>query len=168
MTGDSPVRVRAAVAADAAPLARVHVESWRETYRGLMPDSVLDDPGLLAQREHFWEAALTDPLYARNRIALAEVDGAVVGVAMAGPALDAAGSAEDQLHLLYTLATVHGRGVGSALLEAVVSTDTTTGLWVIDPSPRAQAFYRSHGFVAEGSRIQDDHRELRMVHRPRP
>ena len=28
-------------------MARVLVRSWQETYRGLMPDRVLDDPGLV-------------------------------------------------------------------------------------------------------------------------
>ena len=28
-------------------MARVNVRSWQETYRGLMLDAVLDDPGFL-------------------------------------------------------------------------------------------------------------------------
>ncbi len=39
--------VRRAEPADALGMARVHVDTWRETYRGLMSDSELDDPGLL-------------------------------------------------------------------------------------------------------------------------
>lgn len=37
-------------------MAGVHVDTWRETYRGLMKDAVLDDPGLLSWREKFWAA----------------------------------------------------------------------------------------------------------------
>jgi predicted GNAT family N-acyltransferase len=33
--------VRRAEAADAPSMARVHVDTWRETYRGLMSDAVL-------------------------------------------------------------------------------------------------------------------------------
>ncbi|MDX5460823.1 MULTISPECIES: GNAT family N-acetyltransferase [Micromonospora] len=37
-------------------------------------------------------------------------------------------------------------------------------LWVADPNPRAQAFYRRHGFVADGTiQVQDGVREIRMV-----
>jgi len=39
-------------------MARVNVRCWQETYRGLKPDVVLDDPGLLAVRARFWTAAL--------------------------------------------------------------------------------------------------------------
>ena len=47
---DSPLTVRAARVDDAAGMARVLVRSWQETYRGLMRDEVLDDPGLIAFR----------------------------------------------------------------------------------------------------------------------
>jgi hypothetical protein len=32
-------------------MTRMLVRSWHETYRGLMPDRVLDDPGLVKARE---------------------------------------------------------------------------------------------------------------------
>jgi len=44
----SGIHVRAAVARDVPQIARLHVESWRETYRGLMADAVLDDPGFIS------------------------------------------------------------------------------------------------------------------------
>jgi predicted GNAT family N-acyltransferase len=35
---------------------------------------------------------------------------------------------------------------------------------VADPNPRAQAFYRKNGFVADGTvKIEDDVRDIRMV-----
>ncbi|WP_323740571.1 GNAT family N-acetyltransferase [Mumia zhuanghuii] len=41
-------------------------------------------------------------------------------------------------------------------------------LWVTDPNPRAQAFYRKHGFVPDGAtQVQDGVREIRMVRRNR-
>lgn len=63
MNEQHEIRVRRATPADAAGMAKVHVESWRETYRGVMSDDVLDDPDFVARRERFWEAALTDPQY---------------------------------------------------------------------------------------------------------
>jgi hypothetical protein len=44
-------------------MARVNVRCWQETYRGLMSDAVLDDPGFL----------------------VAEPDGELVGIALSGP-----------------------------------------------------------------------------------
>jgi hypothetical protein len=54
---------------DVAQMARVNVRCWQETYRGLMSDAVLDDPGFLAARERFWTAALTDELPSAESIA---------------------------------------------------------------------------------------------------
>jgi GNAT superfamily N-acetyltransferase len=129
-----------------------------------MSDAVLDDPDLPAVRERFWTAALTDERYRENRVAVAERDGELVGVAMSGPPLDAAATWARQLYVLYVYATDHGIGVGPALLEAVVDPEESAALWVADPNPRAQAFYRKHGFVADGTaQIEGGVREIRMV-----
>jgi hypothetical protein len=50
-----------------------------------MPDAVPEDPGLLDSRERFWTAALTDERYREDRVAVAERDGELAGIAMAGP-----------------------------------------------------------------------------------
>ena len=145
-------------------MARVIVRSWQETYRGLMPDAVLDDPGFLTARERFWTAALTDERYRENRVAVADREGRLVGVAMSGPPLDAPTAWVRQLYVLYVLAADHGTGAGRALLEAVVEPEESVALWVADPNPRAQAFYRKHGFVNDGAvQVDGGIREVRMV-----
>jgi GNAT superfamily N-acetyltransferase len=58
----------------------------------------------------------------------------------------------------------HGTGAGRALLEAVADPQEPVALWVADPNPRAQAFYRKHGFVADGAaQAEGGVREIRMV-----
>ncbi|MGV9373644.1 N-acetyltransferase family protein [Micromonospora tulbaghiae] len=161
---DPSMTVREARVEDVARMARVHVRCWQETYRGLMPDAVLDDPGLPAFRERFWTAALTDERYRANRAAVAERRGELIGVAMSGPPLDAEAAWARQLYVLYVHAADHGTGAGPALLRAVLDPAESVALWVADPNPRAQAFYRRHGFVADGTtQVQDGVREIRMV-----
>jgi GNAT superfamily N-acetyltransferase len=156
--------VRPARVEDLARLARLHVRCWQETYRGLMSDAVLDDPGLVTFRERFWAAALTDERYRRHRVAVAEHDGELVGVSMSGPPLDAGAAWDRHLFVLYVLAAHHGTGAGPALLAAVVDPQESVALWVADPNPRAQAFYRRRGFVADGAaQVEDGVREVRMV-----
>ena len=160
----SPLTVRRARVEDAAQMARVNVLSWQETYRGVMPDAMLDDPALLATRERFWTAALTDERYRANRVAVAERGGELVGIAMSGPPLDAGVEWARQLYVLYVYAADHGTGAGATLLEAVVDPEESVALWVADPNPRAHAFYRKHGFVADGAiQIEGGVREIRMV-----
>jgi predicted GNAT family N-acyltransferase len=66
--------------------------------------------------------------------------------------------------VLNVYAADHGTGAGPALLEAVVDPEESVALWVADPNPRAQAFYRKHGFAADGSpQVEGGMREIRMV-----
>lgn len=160
----SSLIVRPARVQDVAQMARVHVRCWQETYRGLMPDTVLDDPGFPAARERMWTEVLTSERYRRNRVAVAERDGELAGIAMSGPPEDATAAWARQLYVLYVYAADHGTGAGQALLEAVLDPAEPAALWVADPNPRAQAFYRKHGFAADGTtRSEDDVREVRMV-----
>ena len=145
----SSVIVRHAVPANAKAMAAVHVQSWRETYRGtLMSDAVLDDPDILPGRERFWAAALTDRRWASNRIAVAERNGSSIGIAMSGPVTGETWL--QHLYVLYLLEEHHGVGAGTDLLEAVIRPEDHAALWVGDPNPRAQAFYRKNGFAADG------------------
>lgn len=156
--------VRPARIGDVAQMARVQQRCWQETYRGLMSDAVLDDPGFVAGRERFWTAALTDRRYSQNRVAVAERDGELIGIAMSGPALDAGARWATQLYVLYVQAADHGTGAGPALLEAVIDPRESAALWVADPNPRAQAFYRKHGFDPDGtSQVDGGVQEIRMV-----
>jgi GNAT superfamily N-acetyltransferase len=151
------------------------VRSWRETYRGVMSDRVLDDPGIVEAREQFWTTVLTDPDHREKRVAVAVLAGAaagsagdpgIVGVAMAGPPSPPEPGWSTHLYVLYVLAEHHGAGVGAALLDAVVDSAASVALWVADPNPRAQAFYRKHGFRPDGAvQIDDGVREIRMVRR---
>ena len=161
---DPSVTVRPARVEDAAAMARMLVRSWRETYRGLMPDRVLDDHGLVEARERLWTKALVDERYRANRVAVADRGGAVIGVAMAGPPETPEPGWSVHLYVLYVLAADHGSGIGAALLDAVVDPHESAALWVADPNPRAQAFYRKHGFVFDGTvQVDDGVREIRMV-----
>lgn len=145
------VVVRAARLEDAEEMARVIVRSWQETYRGLMPDDVLDDPESLAAREQFWTMAMTDGRRPQSRIAVAERGARMIGVAMSGPPQDADAAWATQLYVLYVHAADHGTGAGAGLLDRVVPPSESAALWVADPNPRAHAFYRKHGFLPDGA-----------------
>ena len=101
-------------------MARVHVRCWQQTYRGLMPDAVLDDPGFPAARERFWTAALSDERCRDNRAAVAEREDELIGIAMSGPPRDASATWARQLYVLYVDTADHGTGAGRALLRAVI------------------------------------------------
>ena len=144
-------------------MALLHVRSWRETYRGTVRDEVLDDPEFVARRERMWTALVTDERYSATTIAVAERDGELIGLASSGPSMGEYLDPPLQLYTLYVLKSDQGSGAGAALLEAVLG-EHPAQLWVADPNPRAQAFYRKHGFDFDGTtQVDDGIRELRMV-----
>jgi L-amino acid N-acyltransferase YncA len=116
----SPLIIRPARVQDVRQMARVHVRCWQETYRGLMPDAVLDDPGFPAARERMWTDVMAGEGHRQNRVAVAERDDELAGIAMAGPPEDATAAWMRQLYVLYVYAADHGTGAGRALLEAVI------------------------------------------------
>lgn len=136
-------------------MALVHVGAWQETYRGLIPDGVLDDPGMPERRIAFWRGVLTNPAREANRTAVAESDGRIRGIAMSGP------GAPQQLHLLYTLRELHGTGAGAALLDGVLDPGPAE-LWVAERNPRARAFYAKHGFTVDGRSRGDEVVEISL------
>ena len=79
--------VRPAELRDAADVARVHVTTWREAYRGIVDPRVLDS---LRDEEFLerWTRNLAAPAPEVRMNWVAEVDGAVVGFGSAGRCRD--------------------------------------------------------------------------------
>ena len=161
--------IRTPVLADAAAIARVHIDAWRETYSGHMPDSFWSEAAY-QQRLEMWTHVLGPEGDASGR-AIAERDGEIVGFAIAGPSTrnDARNGHDPvrDLHLyaIYLLASEHGSGLGQQLLDAVAGTQPAQ-LWVMRGNDRAIAFYRRNGFEPDGVEVVDDRLgivEMRMV-----
>ena len=143
---------------DAADLGRVHQQCWVETYVDLVPEEFWDH-STEARRIGMWERMLRRSETGR-RLMLAEVDGSVVGFALAAASVareHPEAPAEDsiEIRMLYLTRSHHGSGIGQQLLDAVLFPGEAAQLWVAEQNPRAQAFYRRNGFLADG--IRDPH-----------
>jgi len=151
------VHVRPAVDGDAAAIARVHVDSWRGAYRGLLPDRILD--GLsVSGRETLWRQRIA-PASRGPRTLVAEVGGSVEGfvtfVIRARDIEEPAGVGE--IPALYVSPPAWRSGVGTALLAAALDALRAAGcreaiLWMLDGNRRAALFYRSRGWADDGGR----------------
>ncbi|WP_374469349.1 N-acetyltransferase family protein [Phenylobacterium sp.] len=139
--------------ADAEGLAHVHVTSWRETYKGLLPDAFLarmSQPGF-ARRFARELTRLNGPL----TLAAADRFG-VVGYASGGPSRrGVAGEAE--IAVLYVLQASQGRGVGRELLTRTARALRDQGfqslvISVLRENFHARGFYEHLGGVAEPAR----------------
>ena len=139
------VVVRPAVAGDAEAIAFVHVTAWQETYRHLL-DPVLLDALRPADRVERWRSIIEGP---EQHVWVAERDGVVVAWATTS-SRELSGHPEPlELNGMYALRSVHGSGVGQALLDAALG-DEPALLWVAADNPRAQAFYARNRFAPDG------------------
>jgi GNAT superfamily N-acetyltransferase len=138
--------VRPAVVADAWGIATVHVRAWQQTYAHLLPADRL--AALVPEdRNDGWRRILE----ADDEDAwVAEFDGRIVGWITTSSRDPARHPRARELNGLYTLADVHGSGIGQQLLDAGIGAEPAF-LWSAADNPRAAAFYRRNGFVLDGA-----------------
>src|SRR5690554_1514638 len=115
--------IRAASPEDAMAIGHVHVDSWRTTYRGLMPDSVLAALSV-EQRAAMWQRAAeaAQERESRSFLLVAEDPSeGIIGFASAGPDRDERSGFDSELYAIYLLERHQGRGVGRQLARHAVS-----------------------------------------------
>ena len=152
--------IRPATLADAPGLARVHVDSWRAAYQGIMPDSVLDGLDVGAFEAH-WKRTIEQ---GTRSTLIGEVEDQLVGFASLGPSrdADAVPLQTGELYALYLHPHVWGRGVGYALWSAALQRldrFSEVTLWVLETNARARAFYERVGFRLEPNAVRSLERE---------
>jgi GNAT superfamily N-acetyltransferase len=155
------VRIRPATSDDAEAVAAVHVASWQATYRGVVPDEVLDGAGLLDGRRRVWERWLGPDAPAGHAAWVAERDGRVVAFADAMPSRDDdADGVTGEVPAIYAHPDAWGSGAGRELMAAAVAGLRDAGfrsatLWVLDRNARARRFYERAGFAPDGAAKTD-------------
>lgn len=92
------VTVRRATTADAAGIAAVHVQAWRETYTRILPTGALDDLDPTARAE-VWTGIIDD---GRTDVVVAERDGTIVGWASSSAGRDAGAAIGDRPAYLWS------------------------------------------------------------------
>lgn len=161
--------VRAARPGDAWQIAVVHVRSWQQAYRGLLPQDYLDrlDPGRGAAG---WESALRRADGQRTGVLVAGDDAGLAGFVSFSPTRD---GDEDpgrvgEVQAIYVLPGRQRSGLGRQLLEAATGQLASAGfgqatLWVLDTNAGARRFYEACGWSADGCRKDDDSLGFRLT-----
>ena len=145
--------IRPAEPEDALAVARVHVRSWQQAYRGLLPQDYLDslEP---EQRAPHYDFATDNPYRAHTLVAVQQES--IVGFATTMPSRDQDHPDFGELCALYVEPEHWGRGVGLALSAETRNALRQQGfhdalLWVLQGNERAQGFYRRDGWISEGT-----------------
>ena len=148
--------IRLATADDAAVLAGIGGRAWNLTYRGIVPDPVLDE--WIARAEEGWRAAFAaDGPDSPWRAWVAVAGGTLLGYLTTSPAKaewlpppEGAGEVTN----LYLEPHAIGTGVGRRLYQHAVSDLRERGynplvIWAFRDNPRARRFYERMGLAVD-------------------
>lgn len=140
--------------ADAEALASAHVTSWRETYRGLLPDAYLARMSETAHARRFGQLLLKP---GPDDVTLAVADRwGIVGYAQGGPSRRRV-PGEAEVATLYLVRSAQGHGLGARLLRDAARALAAHGarslvISVLRDNLAARGFYEHLGGVAEPAR----------------
>ena len=108
--------IRKAGLKDTTAVAKVQVDSWRTTYKGIVPDDYLNSLSY-EERELIWKGAVQE-----NNLYVAEDDqGQIIGFSIGGK--ERTGKYEayiGELYAIYILEAYQGKGLGRLLVQSVV------------------------------------------------
>jgi len=150
------MELRVATVEDARGIAEVHVQAWRETYAGLMPDSVLK--GLsVDRREEMWRRSI-ERGEANQHMVVVELEGRVVGFCAFGPNREDHPDYGGEIYAIYLLRDYHRQGLGRKLWEWGVERLAADGIesyvvWVLEDNPTC-GFYERMGGVRVAERTE--------------
>lgn len=143
------ITIRAARIEDAAGIARVHVDSWRTTYAGIVPADFLANMSY-SQRTTLWEDELRNAANRQQFVFVAENDkGEIVAFVSGGPDRESNPPYQTELYTIYLLQAYQGQGIGRRLVRTLVEQLLSAGftsmlLWVFAANP-ARRFYEALG-----------------------
>lgn len=152
----SEFAIREAVLSDVEGIAHVHVESWKTTYHGLLPQEVIAER-TLERRIRLWKGALSTPVAASCAL-VAESEERIVAFAQFGPTRSPELAFSHELYVIYALREFHGRGIGQALVCAGVNwlinqSAESMMLWVLEGNTIGRRFYEKLGGSIVGRRV---------------
>ena len=148
------MKIRPVQPNDASTLARIHVDSWRAAYGGLVPDSFLQRFTYEWREEGFRQslAANAEETY------LIDEDEKAVGLLTLGPARDSDvdASLTGEIGGIYISPDYWRKGIGRKVTQEAETILKARGyqtivLWVLADNQQARQFYEAVGFRPDGA-----------------
>lgn len=143
----------------AATLGAIHVQAWRETYAGQMPDEYLSGLDAVRRAAH-WRKILLSP-GPREASFLIHHNGEEAGFVSFGPGRGKNLNSWGEIYALYLLKSHQRRGLGTALYRTAVERLVgwgyrKIGIWVLATNRIALDFYHAQGASATPTRQRLD------------
>ena len=143
--------IRPATIEDANGIAHVHVESWRSTYSGIVPEAYLQGLSEVEYAARWREWLVLDV-----DVFVAEMEGGIVGFIGGGAPREPQPGYDAELFTIYMLREWQRQGIGTALLHNLAKSLVTRGfqnmvVWVLESNASGE-FYRRLGAAPASSK----------------
>ena len=154
------MHIREAVVTDAAGIARVSIDTWRATYQGIMPDTVLQGLSYKTREERAAGYLVASAPGSVHLVAEARENG-IVGFVDGGPERSGAYPFDAEIYAIYVLPHAQGQGLGKRLFLTTTERLQQNGfaslmLWAAAANP-ARGFYRACGGIfVDSKHVQID------------
>ena len=140
--------IRVAEQRDVAGIAKVHVDTWRTTYGGIVPQEFLDALSYEG-RERMWSATVSAPQPSEHLLVAENESGEVIGFACGGKSRTVGGKYAGEIFAIYLLQEFQGKGFGKKLFTAAVNQMLADGiesamLWALEDNASCR-FYAAMG-----------------------
>lgn len=151
--------IREAQQTDIPGIARVHVDTWKAAFQGVVPESYLKDLNY-GESEDTWRQILTDTSDRQFLYVATDDSDQVVGFALGGHARQDDSAYAGELQGIYVLPGHQNQGVGRSLTTAVAERLIKMGIssmlvWTLAASP-----YRRFYEVLGGQLVSFDSVEI--------
>ena len=136
------------MSSDSAAIAKVHVDTWRSTYHGIVSEEVLEDLSY-DDRQRMWENILTEHAADNHLYVVEDENGEVVGFVATGMEREEGTSTLGEIYAIYLLKEHQGKGMGKLLFLKAAERLSKEGyvsmmLWVLADNP-TRGFYEAMG-----------------------
>ncbi|MEF2098178.1 GNAT family N-acetyltransferase [Bacillus sp. CFBP9009] len=140
------MKIRKAMEQDVRGIANVHINSWKTTYKGILPDQYLSSMNLEAKKKNW----LRNLKMLHNATFVAESDnGEIIGFAAGGPEQTNDPHIQGEVYAIYFLQEYQRQGLGRKMIKAVIHElmimeHQNLIIWALKDNPSC-GFYRALG-----------------------
>ncbi|WP_206459141.1 GNAT family N-acetyltransferase [Anaerovorax sp. IOR16] len=159
------MKIREANIYDVEDISRIYALSWKAAYKGMVPQTYLDN-----LREDFWVSAFSD--WISNEILNVKVicdEEKMLGCIAYGKSRDEKFEDWGEIVSLYMLPQYYGKGYGTKLIKNALNDLEYMGfnkiyLWVLEENFKSKKFYEKNGFISEKEKCSYFISEKELIH----
>jgi ribosomal protein S18 acetylase RimI-like enzyme len=147
------VSIRRAKLSDSNHIAEIQVKTWQSSYRGIVPESVLENLDI-DQRTEGWRKVLSNP-DSKSGSLVAEFGGEIQGFISVGSGREESEETCGEIYAIYVAPQMQGRGIGTQLLREGLSllkeiNFSEARLWVLSNNLKTRFWYEQIGWKITG------------------